>query len=159
MRDRLWHWTLVPVANPGDVDAAFLAARSSPKGSWISIVEDRREPDEPICCLATMRIDAMPPSVPLRRAPAAPEAKPDSLAGGIQNGFASVDGVDLEIPARARARAVSDDLLKQFFRGYFGQDWDLDGISDWRDVVMLYASQHPTEVLCELESGLSSERG
>ncbi|XXF77086.1 hypothetical protein P2318_29135 [Myxococcaceae bacterium GXIMD 01537] len=41
----LWHWVLIPVSSlSASIDAAFEAARATPK-DWLSIVEDlRREP-------------------------------------------------------------------------------------------------------------------
>lgn len=39
----LWHWVLLPVDSPdAPVDETFTAARSTPPGRWVSIVEDRR---------------------------------------------------------------------------------------------------------------------
>jgi hypothetical protein len=32
--------------------------------------------------------------------------------------------------------------LRQFFSGYFNQDWDIDGAKNWLDVMEAYLSQH-----------------
>lgn len=36
-----------------------------------------------------------------------------------------------------------DDRLEQFFRGYFHQDWDVEGATTWGDVINQYAANVP----------------
>lgn len=38
-----------------------------------------------------------------------------------------------------------DYLLHQFFAGYFNQDWDVSGATNWSDVVGEYLSQNPID--------------
>lgn len=41
--DRLWHWTLLPVADLSETcDSVFSKAIRSPPATWLSVVEDRR---------------------------------------------------------------------------------------------------------------------
>jgi len=47
-----------------------------------------------------------------------------------------------------------DVRLRQFFGGYFNQDWDIGGASSWRDVVVQYVKENPRESVLVLRDDL-----
>jgi hypothetical protein len=60
------------------------------------------------------------------------------LQGNGSGGLSHPDGV-------SSAMSDRDYLLHQFFAGYFNQDWDVSGATNWSDVVGEYLSQNPID--------------
>jgi CdiI immunity protein len=49
-----------------------------------------------------------------------------------------------------------DARLRQFFGGYFNQDWDTDGVKSWTDVVAQYVKENTRAQVMQVHDDLRS---
>ncbi len=49
-----------------------------------------------------------------------------------------------------------DTQLRQFFAGYFNQDWDIGGAASWTDVVLQYMRENPRAAIIATRDALDS---
>jgi hypothetical protein len=49
-----------------------------------------------------------------------------------------------------------DARLRQFFSGYFNQDWDIGGAKSWTDVVALYVKENARAQVMQAQDDLRS---
>jgi hypothetical protein len=49
-----------------------------------------------------------------------------------------------------------DERLRQFFSGYFNQDWDMDGVESWRTVIADFVRSNPRAQVLGLIEDLRS---
>lgn len=59
----LWHWTLIPSPEKGDLETLLLHAATGYDGAWISIVEDHRDRGNPVCHLVRYGGGVMRPPI------------------------------------------------------------------------------------------------
>ena len=49
-----------------------------------------------------------------------------------------------------------DARLRQFFAGYFNQDWDIGGAKSWTDIVAQYVKNNPRAQVTQVQDDLRS---
>ena len=49
-----------------------------------------------------------------------------------------------------------DARLRQFFSGYFNQDWDIGGATSWTDVVAQFVKENPRPHVVQVQTDLRS---
>jgi CdiI immunity protein len=49
-----------------------------------------------------------------------------------------------------------DERLRQFFGGYFNQDWDVEGAQSWQDVVRQFVKENPSSAVLAVRDALRS---
>ena len=49
-----------------------------------------------------------------------------------------------------------NETLRQFFGGYFHQDWNLDGAGSWQDVVRQFVKENPVSRVLAVRDALRS---
>lgn len=47
-----------------------------------------------------------------------------------------------------------DERLRQFFGGYFHQDWDIEGAEAWQDVVRQFVTENPRSAVLAVRDAL-----